>query len=225
MRRLQRQTLFTHANGLDVRVEALERRIPSDFPQWAGCGYDALSGIQTAGAYEFDPTFPNDDPCVLPDCDPDDWRITSDGYLLAPTGYNGVLHCYLYALLLGGNTNLDDYYTVVDAADQSINGQCRLRLIVEVWRNDAPFGFATLRAYWSWDEYPPPTGMSPIDRMWVHDTIVANSSTFMNLETDRYAMKLVFDVNQDLPGPIQVQPNLAVEAGVPGTLIAGTSLS
>lgn len=220
MRLLRRSTPETRTASIDTRVTNLERRHTPDYPIWGSMMCNQLSGIQNADTYEFDPTFPSDDPCVLPGCDPDDWRVTTDGYLLLPSGYRGVIECFITTLLIGGNANLDDYYTVLDAADQSINGQCRNRLIVEIWRNDAPFGFLTGRGYSSFDEYPPPTGIGVIDRKWVHHTLVPNNGAF-DEATDRYALKPVFDVNQALPGTITVQPTLVAAAHVPGSRTPG----
>lgn len=211
---LKRNNPGVRATNHEDRIQALERRIPEDFPQWNSMALDSITE-SASGTYPFSPTFPSDDPCVLPDCDPDDWRTDGD-YLLLPSGMIGVTEVYLVLGVTGGNSNLDEFYTLVDAADQGINGQCHGFITAELWRNDAPFGSMTGRAFSTWNEIPPPMNSTAVDRIWTHHTIIANNA-FSNVNTDRIALKASFFINQALPGTITVGGSMSVAAHVVGS--------
>lgn len=217
MNPMKRDNPGVRATDHENRIQALERRIPTDFPQWGSMALDSITE-SAAGLYDFSPTFPSDDPCLPPGCDPDDWRTDGD-YLLLPSGMIGVTEVFLVVGLTAGNANLDEFYTLVDAADQGVNGQCFGLVLGELWRDDAPFGAFNGRAYSTWAEIPPPMSSTDLDRVWTHHTVFANNVS-ANLNRDRIALKAQFQINQVLPGTITVGGSMSVAAHVVGSRLA-----
>lgn len=202
MNPLRRRTRSVTLRNHEDRVQALERRIPVDYPLWVSYLMDQVV-VEVADEYFFGWSFPDDEPCELPDCEEDEAHTVGD-YLLLPQGYDGAFEVYLTAFVASGSSNFSEYYTTTVGGDQSIHGKSSIAFLTEIWRDNAPFGNSTYRAYEAWGEVPPPTGVNLVDRMFSHHAVVPALSS-LDITRDRWAIAPYFDVAVTLAGPATVK--------------------
>ena len=140
MNPLKRETPMTRSTDHEDRIQTLERRIPDDYPKWASWITDLEGGtIEASGIYLTEPTFPDDEPCVLPDCDPDEARTVGNYYLL-PLGFQGPFHIYFTIVCSGGCHQIEQFYETVDLGAQGETANITPFVHVEIWRDDEPCG-------------------------------------------------------------------------------------
>lgn len=194
MRPLQRRSRGTVQTNHENRIQTLERRIPEDWPQFASGLLDVqtIDVADTPGTFEFGWAFP-DDPCELPDCDPDDWH--QDGnYLLLPQGYQGPFWITMQASCLGGCAELENYLEPVDLGDTTPTNMLRLWCYVEIWRDNEPFGDTTTSAAVFGGQHPPSPVNFLTERVWWFRRLHPGHG-LLDLSRDRYALLPVFSLN------------------------------
>lgn len=221
MNPIRRRSRSVKLRDHEDRVQALERRIPEDYPVLNGAILEQIT-VQNTDEYEFGFTFPDPEPCEPPDCDPDGF-LTVGNYLVLPEGFDALFKIYLHATLSGGNSNFGNYRTVVDGGDQDQHGKSHVWCSVEIWRDLAPFGFDTYRAWSAWGEHPPvgPSGLA--QRYWWYHSLTAGIGV-LDPTQDRYALLPLFVLDETLAGTATITGLLTVELLPPGQFqIPGTS--
>ena len=202
MNPLKRNNPSVRATNHENRIQALERRLAEEFPQWGGAKMDAIT-VETAGSTIFgwsggpDCTDPSDQFCL-------NEIVSYDDYLLLPQGWNGVFKVYMSAVVTSGNANFGNYRTVVDGGDQDQHGKSFIDYITYVIdATGTVVDSSTQVAFRMHGEEPPPTGTMLSQRLWwTHKVHPGN----YNLPGDqRWALQPYFSLEETLAGPADIE--------------------
>lgn len=195
MRPIERTSRGRHQLDHENRIQTLERRIPVDFPHWYGQAFNEEINVNNEGGF-FSYVFP--DECLDPDPVACEEEFVTDGdYILFPTGHNGPYHCYIDVALTGGFSNVDNPYVPVDLGVRSPSRRFCMAVFEEIWRDNAPYGFITTKAWAAQGEWMPPDsedGLSDGRVWWLY--VVGTGAGIFDTDRDRRALRFGWTWNK-----------------------------
>lgn len=200
MNPLKRDNTNVRATNHENRIQALERRLAEEFPQWGGAKMDSIT-VENSGNTIFGWSGGAD--CTDPaECSTE--IVTFDDYLLLPEGWNGIFKTYLTAVVSSGNSNFGNYRTVVDGGDQDQHGKSFIDYITFVVDSTGTvvdsYGQVAFRAY---GEVPPPNDTMLSDRLWW--THKVHPGNYNLPATERWALQPYFELSENLAGPADIE--------------------
>ena len=197
---LKRNNPGVRATNHENRIQALERRLAEEFPQWGGDKMGTLT-VEAQDTYLFG--WSGGGECA----DPSECvnEIASYGdYLLLPQGWQGIFKTYLTAVVTSGNTQFGNYRTVVDGGDQDQHGKSFIDYIPYVMDSTGTIVDSFVQvAFRAYGEVPPPNNTMLSPRLWW--THKVHPGNYNLPEDQRWALQPYFSLGETLAGPAGIE--------------------